>query len=146
MIDRVVFSLGSRTIYVNVDTPNLGFPYFNFLKYQKYCNIVNLVSKGEFWGKSMLCTPSTFAFYLFLGQQLVEQYAQAEVRFVIIIAIIAIITIIAIASNIIIIIIVIMDGLSSARQNGYKLIDAIQRWPLACAKNKKSFAHSQITK
>ena len=75
----------------------------------------------------MLCTPSTFAFYLFLGQQLVEQYAQAEVRFVIIIAIIAIITIIAIASNIIIIIIVIMDGLSSARQNGYKLIDAIQR-------------------
>ena len=52
----------------------------------------------------MLCTPSTFAFYLFLGQQLVEQYAQAEVRFVIIIAIIAIITIITIASNIIIII------------------------------------------
>ena len=24
----------SRPIYVNVDTPNLGFPYFNFLGYQ----------------------------------------------------------------------------------------------------------------
>ena len=29
-----MFNIGvSRPIYVNVDTPNLGFPYFNFLGY-----------------------------------------------------------------------------------------------------------------
>ena len=44
----------SRPIYINVDSPNLGFPYFNFLggkQWKKHPVCVNVTKTLHLWAK-----------------------------------------------------------------------------------------------